>query len=271
MACALGVESATPRVLALIDKGAPVSTVRDDHRATSPTPGSRSRPCASPIFRRRPTARRWTRCASSRSCARRSRSTSSASSTSRTARWWRRSRSASASRETCQLDGDLLGTGLFYEEPRPSKRGAERRQARRGARSAVGGLAACGAIRGPARCRRRTPSCTTSASGRACSASARRLPRDVQPFGAARGEAQRALRSRPRSRAATTTSCAIWHQLVREQRHVSRAAYHALAAALPPLLAAAAPLSLRRRRAAGRRSRARRKGRRPPNASNAAG
>ena len=27
-------------------------------------------------------------------------------------------------RETWQLDGDLLGTGLFYEESAPSKRGA---------------------------------------------------------------------------------------------------------------------------------------------------
>ena len=47
----------------------------------------------------------------------------------------------------------------------------------------------CGAIRGPARCRRRTPSSTTSGSDRACSASGARLRR-AQPFGARSGEAQ---------------------------------------------------------------------------------
>jgi hypothetical protein len=63
---------------------------------------------------------------------------------------------------------------------------------------------------------------------------------------------------------------AIWHELVRRQRHVSRAAYQALAQALPPL----APKPRRYKFVAGEPpvpSRAGPKGRRPPNASNAAG
>ena len=129
--------------------------------ATSPTPGSPSRPCASPTFPPRPTTRRWTRCASSRSCARRWRSTSSASSTSRTARSWRRSRSASA----CARPGSSTATpsapGCSSRRREPRKRGA------RAAASSTRRSIACrraggsGATRGPARSRRRTRSSTT--------------------------------------------------------------------------------------------------------------
>ena len=121
----------------------------------------------------------------------------------------------------------------------------------------------CGAIRGPARCRRRTPSCTTRSSGRACSASARSCRR-CSRSAPRRTTARRASIS-PRSRAADDDELAIWHELVREQRHVSRAAYHALAKALPPLppqprryrfvAGAAAVAGARRRpRAAARRT-----------------
>ena len=142
VACALGVESANPRVLDADRQGRAGRRRCATPSRTSPTPGSPSRPCASPIFRPRPTPRRWTRCASSRSCGDEVALyivgefdlTHGALVAKEPARF--------GIEETWQLDGDLLGTGLFYEEARAVQARRRRRQARRGARSAVGGLAA---------------------------------------------------------------------------------------------------------------------------------
>jgi anaerobic magnesium-protoporphyrin IX monomethyl ester cyclase len=95
-----------------------------------------------------------------------------------------------------------------------------------------------------------------------------RLP-SVQPFGARSGEAQARFDLTEVARS-EDDELAIWHELVRGQRHVSRAAYHALAKSLPPLR----PSPRRYRFTAGEPpvpSRAGPRGRRPPNASNAAG
>ena len=148
-------------------------------------------------------------------------------------------------RETWQLDGDLLGTGLFYEETRAVQARRRRRQARRGARPAVGGLAGPAlsvgrlAVDGAHRLALRE-----IRAGRVSRARASWPPQ--QPFGAASGEAQARFDLGEVARS-DDDELAIWHQLVRAQRHVSRAAYHALAKALPPL----APKPRRYRFAAG--------------------
>ncbi len=127
VACALGVESANPRVLALIDKGAPVSTVRDtiDHLAAA------GLAVEAMCFTDFPTE--------------------TYAEAMDTLRFLEAQRDEVALyivgefdlthgalvaqeperfgiRETWQLDGDLLGTGLFYEEARASKRGGDGRK-----------------------------------------------------------------------------------------------------------------------------------------------
>ena len=95
-----------------------------------------------------------------------------------------------------------------------------------------------------------------------------RLP-PVEPFGARSREAQ-ARFDLAEVAASDDDELAIWHQLVRVERHVSRAAYQALAKALPLLT----PRPRRYAFVAGQPpvpARAAPRGRRPPNASNAAG
>jgi hypothetical protein len=170
-------------------------------------------------------------------------------------------------RDIWQLDGDLLGTGLFYEETRASKRAAD------------GGKLDAALDRLSAGWRvKRYPwagSLSTAHTvlhyakfGPGVFRERARLPA-VRPFGARTGEAQARFDLALVARS-DEDELAIWHQLVRERRHVSRAAYQALAKALPALW----PKPRRYRFTAGEPpvpSRAAPKGRRPPNASNAAG
>ncbi|MCA1662779.1 MAG: B12-binding domain-containing radical SAM protein [Myxococcales bacterium] len=170
-------------------------------------------------------------------------------------------------RETWQLDGDLLGTGLFYEEKRASKRAAD------------GGKLDAALDRLSAGWRvRRYPwagSLSTAHTvlhydkfGPGVFRERARLP-GAQPFGARSGEAQARFDLSQVARS-DDDELAIWHELVRGQRHVSRAAYQALAKSLPRLR----PSPRRYRFTAGEPpvpSRAGPRGRRPPNASNAAG
>jgi hypothetical protein len=266
VACALGVESANPRVLALIDKGAPVSTVRDTVVHLAEAGLAVEAMCFTDF------------------------PTESYAEAMETVRFLDELRQEVALyivgefdlthgalvaqaperfglREAWQLDGDLLGTGLFYEEARPSKRGPELERLEQ----ALDRLAAGWRVRrypwagslstahtvlhydrfGPGVFRER----------------ARRPP--ASPFGA-RVLAAPARFDLGEVAASDDDELAIWHQLVRVQRHVSRAAYQALARALPPLL----PRPRRYRIVAGQPpvpARAPARGRRPPNASNAAG
>jgi radical SAM family protein len=266
VACALGVESANPRVLELIDKGAPVSTVRDtiEHLAAA------GLAVEAMCFTDFPTE-----------------TLAEALDTLRFLEELKQqvalyivgefdlTHGALVAQEperfgikdTWQLDGDLLGTGLFYEEKRASKRGRDGGKLD----AALDRLSAGWRVRrypwagslstthtvlhyakfGPGVFRDRAP-----------------LP-PVQPFGARVGTAQ-ARFDLDAAALSDDDEMAIWHQLVREQRHVSRAAYQALAKALPPL----APKPRRYQFVAGRPpvpARAAPRGRRPPNASNAAG
>src|SRR5262249_1082938 len=90
------------------------------------------------------------------------------------------------------------------------------------------------------------------------------------PFGARTGEA-RARFDLDQVAASDEREQRIWHALVRERRHVSRAAWQALAAEIPPL----APKPRRYRFRAGEppvlRGARLRPGRRPPNTVNSTG
>jgi anaerobic magnesium-protoporphyrin IX monomethyl ester cyclase len=131
--------------------------------------------------------------------------------------------------ETWQLEGDELGTGLFYEEQRPSKseEGAERVDAAV-ARLSGGWLVRrypwAGAVStahtllhyerfGPAVFK--DPSRSVPGRVRGARPATRRARFDVLGLEALEREA------------------GIWHHLVRERRQVSRALYEELAAALP--------------------------------------
>ncbi|HEX6839611.1 MAG TPA: B12-binding domain-containing radical SAM protein, partial [Polyangia bacterium] len=170
-------------------------------------------------------------------------------------------------REMWQLDGDLLGTGLFYEEARASKRGAD-----------AGKLdAALDRLSAGWRLKRYPWAGSLSTAhtvlhyekfGPGVFRERARLPAP-QPFGATASTAQARFDLAEVARS-DDDEFAIWHELVRVRRHVSRAAYHALAKALPPL----PPKPRRYRFVAGEPpvpARAAPRGRRPPNASNAAG
>ena len=266
IACALGVESASPRVLGLIDKGAPVSTVRDTIAHLADAGLAVEAMCFTDF------------------------PTETYGEAMETLRFLEQLEQHVAIyivgefdlthgaaialdpqkfgiRETWQLDGDLLGTGLFYEEARASKRGAD-----------AGKLdAALDRLSAGWRLRRYPWAGSLSTAhtvlhyerfGPGVFRERARLPA-VQPFGARGGEAQARFDLAEVARS-DDDEFAIWHQLVRVQRHVSRAAYHALAKALPPL----PPRPRRYRFVAGEPplpARAAPRGRRPPNASNAAG
>jgi anaerobic magnesium-protoporphyrin IX monomethyl ester cyclase len=266
VACALGVESANPRVLSMIDKGAPVSTVRDTIRHLADAGLAVEAMCFSDF------------------------PTETYAEAMDTLRFLEELRDDVALyivgefdlthgalvaqepakfgiKETWQLDGDLLGTGLFYEETRAPKRGAD-----------AGKLdAALDRLSAGWRVRRYPWAGSLSTAhtvfhyakfGPGVFRERARLP-EVRPFGARIGEAAARFDLALVARS-DEDELAIWHELVRRQRHVSRAAYQALAQALPPL----APKPRRYKFVAGEPpvpSRAGPKGRRPPNASNAAG
>ncbi|MDB4965499.1 MAG: yliB [Myxococcales bacterium] len=266
VACALGVESANPRVLQMIDKGAPVSTVRETIRHLADAGLAVEAMCFTDF------------------------PTETFAEAMDTLRFLDELRDDVALyivgefdlthgalvaqapakfgiKETYQLDGDLLGTGLFYEESRPPKRAADAGKLD----AALDRLSAGWRVR-------RYPwagSLSTAHSvfhyakfGPGVFRDRARLP-EVRAFGARIAEAA-ARFDLALVAASDDDELAIWHQLVRERRHVSRAAYHALAQTLPPLM----PKPRRYQFVAGRPpspARARPKGRRPPNASNAAG
>jgi hypothetical protein len=266
VACALGVESANPRVLAMIDKGAPVSTVRETIGHLADAGLAVEAMCFTDF------------------------PTETYAEAMDTLRFLEELRAQVALyivgefdlthgamvaqeperfglRETWQLDGDLLGTGLFYEEQRPSKRGND------------GGKLDAALDRLSAGWRvKRYPwagSLSTAHTvlhylklGPGVFRERATLP-PVAPFGARAGDAQARI-DLAEVALSDDDELAIWHELVRGQRHVSRAAYHALAKALPPL----PPRPRRYRFVAGQPpvpSRKGPRGRRPPNASNAAG
>jgi hypothetical protein len=267
VACALGVESASPRVLQLIDKGAPISTVRATISHLAEAGLAVEAMCFSDF------------------------PTESYAEAMETLRFLDELRAQVALyivgefdlthgalvaqqpsrfglKETWQLDGDLLGTGLFYEEARPSKSAAE--LARLDA--ALGRLSAGWQLR-------RYPwagSLSTAHTvlwyerfGPEVFRELARRPVHTQPFGARLGVAA-ARFDLDQAAASDERELEIWHTLVRERRHVSRAAYRALAAEAPPLR----PRPRRYRFAAGEPPvgvRAPARGRRPPNAPNAAG
>ena len=268
VACALGVESASPRVLELIDKGAPVSTVRQvvGHLAKA------GLAVEAMCFTDFPTE--------------------TAAEAMETLRFLAQLRDEVALyivgefdltegalvaqdparfgiAETYHLDGDLLRTGLFYEERRPPKRAADQARIDReldrlstGWRVRrypwAGSLSTAHTILhyvrfGPDVFKRR----------------AERLAPSVPPF-AARDEELGARFDLEAVERSDDAEAQIWHELVRVRRHVSRAAYEALAADAPRV--SAHPTRYRVR--AGDPPRpppGKAKGRRPANASNAAG
>lgn len=265
VACALGVESANPRVLQLIDKGAPVSTVKETIRHLSDAGLAVEAMCFTDF------------------------PTETYREAMDTLRMLEELHDEVALyivgefdlthgalvaqepgkfgiSETYQLDGDLLGTGLFYEEKRGKKRGDQEKIDR-----ALDRLSAGWRVR-------RYPwagSLSTAHSvfhyarfGAGVFRDRAQLP-PVTPFGARQGEAQ-ARFDLSQVQASDEDELMIWHELVRVRRHVSRAAYLALANALPSL----PPRPRRYRFVAGEPpipSRRPARGRRPPNASNAAG
>jgi hypothetical protein len=266
VACALGVESANPRVLSLIDKGAPVSTVRDTIAHLADAGLAVEAMCFTDF------------------------PTETYAEAMDTVRFLEELRQNVALyivgefdlthgalvaqeparfglSETYQLDGDLLGTGLFYEEARAAKRGPELDRLE----SALDQLASGWRLRrypwagslstahtvlhydrfGPGVFRQRAKRPPAQPFGTRVSTAAARF--DLEQVAASDGD-----------------ELAIWNQLVRVKRHVSRAAYQALARALPPLL----PRPRRYNFVAGQPplpARPPTRGRRPPNASNAAG
>jgi hypothetical protein len=265
VACALGVESANPRVLQLIDKGAPVSTVKETIRHLAQAGLAVEAMCFTDF------------------------PTETYAEAMETLRLIEELHDEVALyivgefdlthgalvakepgkfgiRETWQLDGDQLGTGLFYEEVRGKRAGDQEKLDR-----ALDRLSAGWRLR-------RYPWAGSLSTAHTVFHYARygagvfreraKLP-PVEPFGARVGTAQ-ARFDLAEVQASDEDELMIWHQLVRVQRHVSRAAYLALANALPPL-----PPSPRRYRfragAPPLVTRGPARGRRPPNAANAAG
>jgi hypothetical protein len=267
VACALGVESAAPRVLSLIDKGAPISTVKDviGHLAGAGVA------VEAMCFTDFPTETYAEAMA--------------------TLRFIEENRDGIALyivgefdltegalvaqepqkfglRETYHLDGDLLRTGLFYEEARPSKRGDEPAKIDRALDQLGRGWKL-----------RRYPWAGSLSTAHTVLWYDRFGPdvfrvlsmkgAESEPFGTRTGSAQ-ARFDLDEVALSDEEEMRIWHQLVREQRHVSRAAYTALAKVIEPMPPKPRRYSFRAGQppiAGGRPT----KGRRPPNASNAAG
>jgi len=169
--------------------------------------------------------------------------------------------------ETYRLDGDLLKTGLFYEEAEPSKVDDEPEKLD----EALSELARGWKLRRYPWAGSLSTAHTVAWYERFGADVFRRLadrPR-LPPFGAR--PVERASRfDLKQIAAADAREQSLWTHLVRERRHVSRAAYDALVATLPSL----APRPRHYRLVAGEGPtplRAPAAGRRPKNAQNAAG
>ncbi len=268
VACALGVESASPRVLEMIDKGAPVSTVKSVMKNLSSAGIAVEAMCFTDF------------------------PTESYKEAMETLRFLDEHRDQVALyivgefdltegalvaqeperfglRETYHLDGDLLKTGLFYEEKKPSKRGSEPERID----AALDRLGAGWKLRRYPWAGSLSTAHTVLFYDRFGAGIFRELSRvrgdRPAPFGVRTGEA-RARFDLDQVAASDEHEMKIWHHLVREKRHVSRSAYQALAAQLSPLR----PNPRRYLYRAGEppsAGRGKPKGRRPPNAANAAG
>jgi radical SAM superfamily enzyme YgiQ (UPF0313 family) len=261
VACALGVESANPRVLSLIDKGAPVSTVRDTISHLSEAGLAVEAMCFTDF------------------------PTETYAEAMDTLRFLEELHEEVALyivgefdlthgalvaqkpedfglREIYQLEGDQLGTGLFYEEKRPPKSGRDQERLDQ----ALDRLSAGWHLR-------RYPwagSLSTAHTvlyydklGPGIFRHLAKRPDAGGPFAArtaslvARFDLDEVARS-------DAHEAEIWHELVREKRHVSRAAYRKLAEKF-------ASVKPRPRRYQLRPGHPPTTGRRPPNSSNAAG
>lgn len=266
VACALGVESAAPRVLKLIDKGAPIEAVRDVIQNLSAAGVAAEAMCFTDF------------------------PTESYREAMATMRFLEELRDDVALfivgefdlthgalvaqkpaeyglSEVYQLDGDMLGTGLFYEEARPSKRPheAERIDAALNRLSEgwrvrtypwAGAVSTAHTILYYAR------------FGKGAFRELAALPesgvlgQDVPRAGLARFDLDEVAE-------AMAQEGELWHHLVRERRKVSRALYDELAATLPRLKPRAQPL--RYFYASGMDPTRRTAGRRPSHAPNSLG
>jgi hypothetical protein len=267
VACALGVESAAPRVLQLIDKGAPISTVRETIHHLAGAGLAVEAMC----FTDFPTET----CAEALATLHFLEElrhqialyivgefdlTEGALVAKEPARF--------GLEETFHLDGDLLKTGLFYEEARPAKRGSDHARVD----------AALDRLSKRWRLRRYPWAGALSTAHtvfyyerfgpgvfRELAAS---LPVKTPPFG------RRTLKAAARFDLAEVVASddhelEIWRVLVRERRQVSRTAYLELAARAPRVF----PRQTRYRVISGELPVrcAERRGRRPSNAPNASG
>ncbi|HEY2900350.1 MAG TPA: radical SAM protein [Polyangia bacterium] len=265
VACALGVESANPRVLKMIDKGAPITVVADvmDHLAAAGIA---------------PEAMCFTGFP-----------TETSAEAMDTLRFLDQHRDRVAAfivgefdlthgalvaqdpqrfglRETWQVDGDQLGTALFYEENTPSKRPAERARLDR----ALDRLSAGWLLRRYPWAGSLSTAHTVLYYDRFGPDVIQRLAGQVQ--GGVIGAEAHTFPARfalEETAAAQEREAAIWHQLTRVQRRISRAAYDELAAQQPTV----APHPGRYRVSAGLPPSAvdvsPRRGRRPSGAPNA--
>jgi anaerobic magnesium-protoporphyrin IX monomethyl ester cyclase len=170
-------------------------------------------------------------------------------------------------RETWRVEGDLLGTSLFFAEETPPKRGDEPARLE----AALDELSSGWLLR-------RYPWAGSLSTAHTVLYYVRHGREVVRALagritGGVMGARPRVLSARfdlDEVASARDREAAIWDQLVRVQRHVSRATYGALAATLPPL----APRPRRYKIVAGEaprslRAPAKRRGRRPSGAPNA--
>jgi hypothetical protein len=260
VACALGVESASPRVLGLIDKGAPVEVVGDVIDRLDAAGIAVEAMCFTGF------------------------PTETAAEALQTLAFLDDRRDQVAAflvgefdlthgalvaqdparfgiADVWQVEGDQLGTGLFYAETRPSKRGDEPALIDR----ALDRLASGWLLRRYPWAGSLSTAHTVFYYERYGKGVMRSLARQVR--GGVIGARAATVAARfdlAAALAAESAEAGIWHQLVRVRRQVSRAAYQRLAAELPSLsprarryrvLAAAAPtaVSLPRKPARGRR------------------
>jgi hypothetical protein len=262
VACALGVESGSPRVLSLIDKGAPVAVVSDVIERLAGAGIAAEAMCFTGF------------------------PTESYEEALETLRFLRERRDGVAAfivgefdlthgalvaqaperfgiREIWQVDGDTLGTALFFEEAAPSKREADLPRLER----ALDDLAGEWLLRRYPWAGSLSTAHTVLYYDRFGPGVFRDLARQREPRRAARAATLTARFSLEAAATAVARDAAIWTELVRVRRHVSRAAYDALAADLPSLR----PRPRRYRVAAGEAPAPVRRARRPSNSPNALG
>ncbi|MSP60382.1 MAG: B12-binding domain-containing radical SAM protein [Myxococcales bacterium] len=235
VACALGVESASERVLSLIDKGAPVQVVRDvvSHLADAQIA------VEAMCFTDFPTET-FDEALETLDFL--------AENEQRVAGFivgeFDLTHGALVARdpgkfgliETWQLDGDLLGTGLFYEERVPAKRGDEPERLDR----ALDQLSSGWRLRRYPWAGSLSTAHTVFYYARFGSGVLRELAQAGRDPGGVIGARPGTATARFDLAAvdgARDREMAIWHQLVRVRRHVSRAAWRELAGALPSLAA----------------------------------